>query len=392
MKKLKLLVAAMFMAIALGLPAKAVFAATINLTQADFTFADCNGTANAKGIICSEVGGENAYQLPDGEFTLGENISLGTGTAFTTGDSFSLDLNGKTISTNNDTYSALELDGKSAIISGTGNITNTGFGRGVAAYGEYDASDNLVARTKLTINGNPNISSIGVRGTELTINGGTFAGSGWVSAVNFGDDSITVINGGTFSAEGADAVYVFGGSLTVNSGTFTSAGSIGLMLEGQLDSLKITGGTFTGKTAGLVMGFIPTSTSLSGGTFTTTGSDEWDLGPIQVSSDDVTENTLNSFLAVGASYSDGSFHLNSTVTPKQAYLTTKSVTITNGSTPAPADDSTSTDSSSTVGTPNSGRSTAEAGSATSSLAGLIASIALVSLAFLGKKHFAKKSA
>ncbi|MBR5408818.1 hypothetical protein IK112_02610 [Candidatus Saccharibacteria bacterium] len=52
-----------------------------------------------------------------------------------------------------------------------------------------------------------------------------------------------------------------------------------------------------------------------------------------------------------------------------------------------------TSASSTVGTPNSGVSTKEAGSAaTSTLAGLIASTMLISLAYLGKKHLAKKTA
>lgn len=399
MKKVKLLVAAMFMAVTLGLPAKAVFAAAISLTQADFTFADCDDhTANAKGIICYDLSGTNAYKIPAGDYILGENINLGTGSAFTSGVTFSLDLNGKSITNSSDMAPALELDATTNTISGTGTIASTSYAAGVSANGVWDEmSGELTTRTTTIINGNPSIKTLSANGVTLTINGGTYTSNGMGGAINLGDDIIATINNAEATATAGDAMYIYGGKLTINGGKFTSQGSLGICAEGKLDALTITGGTFTGKSAGLSLTGIPTSASLSGGTYSATGSDDWDLGPIVVMDDEVGTTTLSSFLAPGAAYSDSSFELNEDSFIPTVYLTKKSVTITNGSssddegeeTPA-AEESTS--SSSSIGAPDSGRSTKETASATTSaLATLLASSAILGGIYAGKKVLAKKA-
>ena len=391
MRKAKLLIAAMFMAVTLGLPAKAVFAAAVSLTQADFTFADCDDTtANAKGIICYDLGTSKAYGVPAGEYMLGENISLGAGSIFTNGASFSLDLNGKTLSNSIDGNTVLELDSTNNVISGTGTIASTGYSNGVSAYGVFDDEGNLTTRNNVVINGNPNIRGLNANGVTLTINGGTFTSTGLGGALDLGDNGITTINNATVTTTNSDGVYIYGGKLTINGGTFTANSFSAITSEGVLDSLTITGGTFSGNGAGLALVGVPRSAALSGGTFITTGETGGIevYGPITLAGE-VDPTDLDSLLAEGASYSDPTATRTGDAPFYFVYLTNKNVTITNGSTPTPAP---AEESSSTIGAPDSGRSTKETSATTSILATLLTSSAILGGIYASKKHLAKKQA
>ena len=367
------------------------YAAAVGLTQADFTFEDAactTHTPNAKGISCYDVSGVKYYQISAGEYKLDGDVNLGTGAAFTSGDSFSLDLNGKTLSASS-TNPVIELDSTNNTISGSGAITNNTSDISFTARGEYSGAT-LVSRSNVTINGGT-FGAAGFYGTNTTINGGTFTGGEWSMAVELSETN-GKINGGTFSAAGASAMYFNQGAdstLEINGGSFTSAGDNGIEIMDGVKDLKITGGTFTGKVAGIAFDMAPTAAALSGGTYIATGTDEYSYGGIVMWSQDNT-NALSSLLAAGASYSDGNAAKGGTDPNWFVYLTNKRVTIGNGSIiivdPTAEEASTA---SATVGAPNSGFSTKETSAATSIVASILAAGTLVASIF-GIRKFIKR--
>ena len=370
------------------------YAATVGLTQADFTFTDAACTsheANAKGISCYDVSGDHYYQISAGDYQLDENIDFGTGVAFTAGESFSLDLNGKTLSGSNTTV--IELDSTNNTISGSGAITNPVSGVSFTARGVYTGG-NLTSRNNLTVTGGT-FGSVGMYGVNATITGGTYTGSGWSMAAEFSETN-AVINGGTFSAPAASAAYFNQGAdstLEINGGSFTSEADNGIEFMEGVKNLKITAGTFTGKVSGLAFDVAPTAATLSGGTYVATGTGEYDYGGIVIyGADDIS--VLSGLLASGASYSDPSAERGGTDPNFFVYLKNKRVTISNGSRVFPEaaeEDTEETTSGSSAKSPNAGFTSAEANAATSVIATAIAATALTA-AGLGIKKSLKKEA
>ena len=219
------------------------------------------------------------------EITLADNLELTNPVTFPAGSTFTLDLNGKTISqelecaasysmiTNkgdltikgNGTISFKDLSNGGGDVWGSYVITNNGnlviengtlkhFG---SADGDHDT--NLPIQNyqgKVTINGGT-ISSVDFRslrdytaGGEIIINGGKFEGQVWMQGLGNGSSSLT-INGGEFepvSGYDGSSVYITNGTNTVNvsitGGTFNT--KIGAA-NAEKDGVKgcITGGTFT---------------------------------------------------------------------------------------------------------------------------------------------------
>ena len=340
MKKAKLLIAAMFMAVSLGLPAKAVFAASISLAQADFTAACTTPDVETeKGITCSTT--DNTYALAAGDYTISEDITLDDdyGILLESGD-YTIDLGGHTI-TANTAYPVIYAEGDNIVLS-DGAIVNTN---------TYSAAGNF--------------------GTNVTI-----------SNVDF-------------TANGASAVY-YGGTdsttLTIAGGSFTSTGDNGLEIYG--GNLVIFDGTFTGLAAGLFLSTGYASVTLSGGTYTYTDTSDG-LGAIAIfGTDDVTE--LTSFLADGYYYQDGT-SASGLYAGRVEYVyltnTTDAVVTDTDDDDDSTDsttDSTTTETSTTIGTPDSGKSTKETSATVSVLASLLASSAILGGIYVGKKALARK--
>lgn len=402
MKKAKLLIAAMFMAVTLGLPAKAVFAAAVTIAQADLTEACATpGTETAKGITCDTA--QKFYTLKAGDYTLGENLTLPDDYFIVLGGTgnFNLDLGGKTITANANrgVISVENIDKNTAIANG--RIVNN--------YNDYSSnavtisgvktvlsSLNLSATTAVTSTPNGEHASevtldtitanspLQISGGTLTINSGTYAVTGGYGAAYLNNVN-TTITGGIFTTEGASAMYYMGSesnTLTISDGTFTSAGDNGIEFEG--GNLTISGGAFTGGKAGLALASYR-SVSLSGGTYKYTSTGLGSLGAIAVLGETDTSK-LAGFLASGYKYNDGTVATGRMGTMDFVYLTNHTDSVVSTTTPAPEE------SSSTIGAPDSGRNTKETSATASILATLLASSALLGGVYAGKKHFAKKQA
>ena len=414
MKKAKLRIAAVLMAVSIGIPAKAVFAAAITITQEDFAAA-CT-TAPTKGITCNATDGR--YTLAAGDYVLGGNVDLGTyNLGLAEAGDYSLDLGGHTLTTATDSNvkpNAVTVinAGKTTAIK-NGKITNTANGTKALAIGGATATLTDVILTSdgnsaeigdfgttaanVTFNNVTSGSHIEVMGNStLTINSGTYSDNmqGAISTsfsfdpVTFemtGDGGHLIINGGIFTSEAGSAIYANGigekATVEINGGTFTSEADTGLEVLGA-KSVVITGGTFTGLEAGLRLADY-NNVVLSGGTFKALGTEAGN-GAVTA----LAENTdiLSKILASGYKYTDATATMGTLWTEPLAYLTNKNVSVVSDSTEETID-------LSTIGSPNSGASTKGSGSATTStVATLGASAAVISGLYLGKKHLAKKSA
>ncbi|MBQ3352061.1 hypothetical protein IJG91_00110 [Candidatus Saccharibacteria bacterium] len=422
MKKAKLLIAAMFMAVTLGLPAKAVFAAAITITQADLATA-CSGTPT-KGITCSTT--DERYTLAAGEYVLGSDLDLGTYNLGLSGaGNYILNLGNHVITSavntakNSSTITVVN-SGKTTAIK-NGKIANTGMGGGtalsiggsIATISDVTLSSNAdtaeinnfgTTAANVTFNNVVSNKHINVMGdSTLTINSGTYSGDmmGAVST-SLAFDPITfeynddgghlIINGGTFASAASSAIYANGigkkASVEINGGSFTSEGDTGMEVLGA-KSVKVTGGTFTGKEAGLRLAEY-TSVVLSGGTYKATGT-EVDNGAITMLA--TNESKLSTLLAAGYKYTDGAAAMGTLFGEPLAYLTSKNVSVVSTSTSTNDETNTEdTTSSNTIGAPDSGRNTKETSATTSALVSILASSVLLGGIYAGKKHFAKKQA
>ncbi len=378
-------------------------AASHTLTQNSFTAAIA-GTAT-DGVTC--VAADQYCLLEAGDYTLGGNIDL---TAATAGDDYELyfstgnttfDLNGKALTMGDFAFIGGDATNKTVTIK-NGSIT------GIIApvYGSF------------TLSGLEFTGAISATASTLNIVSGTYTSDNNLSVIMPGNDSTINISGGTFSTTGFGIPTIMmsndeddtTNTLNISGGTFTSTSGVAIDLnneEGYAEGpvvVNISGGSFTGANGGLhVMDPSLNTIKLTGGTFTATGTDDtagaivaWDG---QISS-------VRGFLGTGYMYT------NSTITTKPVYGGAVNVAYIGGTTtvklPASDDDdeegattdetssetsSESSESTESVGTPDSGRVTSEGGSATASaLATVGAATAITSAAYLAKKHFAKKNA
>lgn len=402
MKHLKLLIAAMFMAISLGLPAKAVFAAS-TLTQSDFDALDCNTHNIVNGITCYDLygaGNANTYLLSPGEYTLGSDLNL-DGVLSNLGN-LTLNLNGHNISSIDD-YATLYLGAGTVVINGSGTVTNAG--------------DTTIYMENQVFDTNTGYWTDSAELGNLTINGGTFVNTAGSNAGYFASTNVT-INGGAFQTSGASNDYGSAiefadytarvdniANLTINGGTFTSTNDRAALVYGA-KSVTITGGTFTGSMAGLALAGNK-DVSLSGGTFNYTGTapatatSELPYGAITIYGAE-SSSAITDILAAGYAYTDptsGTVNIEdpSGETIYHVYLSGRSVSVYLPSSEDPTDDSSDdtaessseTTTTTAVAAPNSGHSTAES-SAAVSLLSTAAAATLSAGAIVAARRFAKK--
>lgn len=409
MKRLKLLILALFTAISLGLPAKAAFAASIELAQADFDAAVCadEPAATAKGIKCFTGG---IYTLAKGDYKFTGNITLPDNSGlFLNGDGdYTLDLGSYTLAGNNNGGNILGIEnfGHSATITG-GTITNSGdtvyvFGSDATFKNttinstERDAL--YVADADTDEDGNPdtpsktileNVTATGLVAVDdtstLTINGGTYTGNYGAAAMTYMNGGNFIINSGTFTGVGdwgASAVYINeNGSATINGGTFTSEGDRGVIAEEGAKSLTITDGTFTGYYAGLTVPAAGTTVKLSGGTYKCTGeSNEYtSVGAITIMGSNQASD-LAKLLADGYQYTDGTADAKTFGEAGRewhyAFLTNKSVDIYKPGSSSEAA-TTESDDDTTAKSPDSGFLTSGLANASASIIATVATATIL---------------
>ena len=416
MKRLKLLILALFTAISLGLPAKAAFAASIELAQADFDAAVCadEPAATAKGIKCFTGG---LYTLAKGDYKLTSNITLPDDAGLFLNDNgdYTLDLGSYTLAGhNNGNVLGIMNFGHSTTITG-GTITNSGdtvyvfgsdatFKNTTIKSTERDAL--YVADADTDEDGNPdtpskaileNVTATGLVAVDdtstLTINGGTYTGNNAApAAMTYGNGGNLIINSGTFTGGGnelwgASAVYANAdGAVTINGGTFTSSKDAGVMAEGGTKSVTITDGVFTGKYAGLSISDINTTVKLSGGTYKYTGeSDEYRPAGAIVLTGTEQGSDLLKLLADGYKYTDETADkkVNTFEDPhggdpeiyRFAFLTNKSVDVYKPN--SSSETAAATESDSTVGSPDSGFLTSGLANANASIIATVAAATIL---------------
>lgn len=405
MKKVKLLFAAMFMAVTLGLPAKAVFAAAISLTQADFTEACATpGTETAKGVYCDDA--QHFYSLKAGSYTLGSDLTLSEGYFLTldkAGD-YNIDLNNHKITGKSETGELLLIENtdKNTTIANGGIFSETESCAisikgvkttlsSVVLSAPYVAISSLPIDEKvadITLNDVATNSTLQLAGGKLTVNGGSFVATGMSAAAHLYNVS-ALVNGGIFSADGASAMYYDSegeSTLTIVDGTFVSEGDNGIEFSG--GNLSIAGGSFTGRKSGINLAHYD-GVILSGGTYKYTGTGDEGFGAIAIFGED-DPTLFTGFLADNYRYNVGTASKKSYYTIDYVALTSRTDSVVSTAEPTPEEESSSSDSS--IGAPDSGRSTKESASATTNaLATLLASSVILGGIYAGKKALAKKA-
>lgn len=364
MKKLSILTAP---AIALGvgiLCAPQALAAGYTLNQTNVDAAVAAAGRNTEGIFCDDSGGQFCT-LNEGDWTQEGDVEMPV-----------ID----------DSVTPAMRWG--LVLQNDVNISNPDGG---TFTGNIAISADEATLNNLDVTGDVTIQNADA---EVTINGGSYTvpDGSWSGALNVDNAKTVTINNADFAAGGASAVYVSGGDITINGGSFTSEGDKGIELFG-FNSLNITGGTFTGGAAGLAFEHIPdgSTVSLSGGTFTGTGAN----GKAILSGNTDDTSTITNMLASGYHFT------NSTIATEDglgggAYIAgTTSVVSDSASEEETAGEEaktteadTTAETTSGVGSPNTGAYTAEEGSANSSSILVIMTTVLMTLAgaVLVKKH------
>lgn len=198
----------------------------------------CFSYANTAGAQ-SPVDNEN--QLKDalsngGSYILTQSIVSGTWNNVPLNKSTSIDLNGKTLSSNytGEDYLII-IDGNSrqrgSLTLKNGIIKIDGF----SSMGLYTEGGNLILENGLTITGSDYPYITNVDGGTVTINGGTYKKSSSTTKNLFDNSSTININGGTFGYN----VKMGGGRVNIKGGNFTESN---INFGGA--TVKISGGTF----------------------------------------------------------------------------------------------------------------------------------------------------
>lgn len=299
-----------------------------DLDQTNFDDALANPGTNVNGVVYSSDAAD--YYLVEGTHKLVENINLDGHALFLPSGTITLNLNGKSITTAEDTYSPMVVaEGSSAQLTITGN----GSINGNKSLGAYNGATITVENgafneveiedaTLIIKNGTfatDDFSLISARGeSNITIKNGNFKGTIFVNdksnitiddgsfiassagTINFGSSGTATINNGTFTGtDGISAMYIINskGKVTINGGVFTSDEDCGIEQGAASETtLIITGGTFTGKETGL--GTDGGIIKLSGGTFKATSDDK---GGLRMSNG--TVEAMNAWLEEGYEYS-----------------------------------------------------------------------------------------
>ncbi len=280
-------------------------------TECGATSGDPMGHDFSEGIECKNGCGSKAVASIDGKYYLtlqqafdavenGETIVLArdfelSATAVAPAVKFTIDLNGKTV-TSADDY-ALNSDNQSIICvtRGTDLTINDSIGGGC-----LDASELYIA-INLTKNGEPENGEC----ASLTVNAGKYMG-GWYAIAGNGsrDNTRFILNGGTLIGVGYDGIYhPQQGELIINGGTIEGNGG-GVYVRSSY--VEVNGGTIIGNNDcafGVEFmnsdGYGNVDAKINGGTFITRSSE-----PVVYSIAPDGEERLISFISGGTFNTD----------------------------------------------------------------------------------------
>ena len=373
MKKLSILTTP---AIALGvgiLCAPQALAAGYTLNQTNLGAAAATPDTHHEGIFCGD--GMDFCVLDEGDWTQEGNIDMST-----------VEISGTPV--------------QGLVLQNNVNISNPDGGTFKGNINITDADE--VTLNNLNVTG---ITTIDNADAEVTINGGTYNNPEMMGALNVNKAKSVTINGGDFKTSdpnGASAMYVGvydftnntftnGGNITITDGTFTSEFDHGIEFN-KFDSLNISGGTFLGGDAGIIFMEAPAAgkVSLSGGTFKGTGADGKAISII----DTGNAAAISGMLAAGYHFSNDSIVAEPGLGGSTYIAGTTSVVSDSASEEETAGEeaeteaATAAETTSGIGSPDTGAYTAEEGSANNSSILAIMSTVLVALtgAILVKKH------
>ena len=355
----------------LAFPANASAATT--LTQDDLDAIKA-GTSSIDGLSYTAVTTSDGdtyghFDLVDEDFVLGSNIELDDDDYLYL-QSGNLDIQTYNIAGSLTIYDeSLLLAATDASVTGTGTIEEVYLVDGTVSLSNFTANVIISTYEADTTIDNVTVNSYMQFGgdTTTTINSGSY------NHVDLYGNGVLTINDGDF-----DSIYTYGDSvLTINGGTFTSEYSVALEDSGH-SSITINDGTFTGYFAaiaiygdgvpysdGSVNGF-----TLNGGTYTATSGEYGAIVGVGLGTDG---SVLLNLLGDGCYFSDSSYASEENSGFGLIYLTAASVTVYNG------------DASAT--SPDSGRVTAELGSAATYVAPAAAATIIVAAAYLAtRKH------
>lgn len=335
-------------------------AAGYTLNQSNLDAAAATPDNPHEGIFCGD--GMDFCVLSEGDWTQEGNIDLST-----------VEISGTPV--------------QGLILQNNVNISNPDGGTFKGNINITDADE--VTLNNLNVTGNVAIQN---GSADVTIDGGSYTGEGSGAALNIDNVNTVTVNNATFAAGEASAAYIFGGNIiNINGGSFTSEGDNGIEVLG-FNSLNITSGTFTGAKNGLLFEHIPdgSSVSLSGGTFTGTGAN----GKAIYSGNTGDTATITNMLL------DGYHFTNSTISTEDGlgggvYIASTTSVVSDSASEeetageeAETEAATTAETTSGIGSPDTGAYTAEEGSANSSSILAIMSTVLVALtgAILVKKH------
>ena len=265
------------------------------LTQEDFDFAKNNPDVDT-GKIRYFYNNENAYYfMTKSNYVLAGDINIGAATiafySFYTGEDVSLDLSKYTIENGTlDEYlnagiyknkKVIMFQDVNAKITGTATIKSNSEDYAIFILEEKTSNAKnqevsniniqgglLISETKAKVN-NVNLEngSLDSRNSDVVITGGNYKNLSSSGAVSFNGSNAT-INGGTFTANLASAMYFFNDendkTLTINGGTFTSAEDNGIEIVG--GTINIIDGVFKGAMSGITIETYKTL-KISGGTY-----------------------------------------------------------------------------------------------------------------------------
>ena len=291
MKQNKILLSILFAFLLIVIPSKALV--LTNLTQEDFYEVN-----EEKGISYVEQEGYYGYLLlKNGEYVLDEDIEINAYILVKKDSEIFIDLNGKTISSSNESPLVFGVDGK-LTLTGKGTVGKKVISKDELSnivvdsyFGEIiidDITSNGEVITnygKLTIN-NGTFNGLYLEGlVDVTINGGTFnkglKSFGLEIAIDEDDENqpseeekelnsaptIIYMDGGDIPLpiddDEADEEQIKNSSLVINDGKFTGASEELRIFN--MDNVTINGGTFNANVNAVVI--IAKNIKLSGGLY-----------------------------------------------------------------------------------------------------------------------------
>ena len=380
--KLLPLAAAPVAALTFGIFAtNSVSAASYTLNQTSITAAIADPGNAHDGITCDDS--EYSCDLAAGDWTLGSDVDMDS-------SYYSLYLTNSISLTGSSSYT---LTGGIVVKSAETTISNLNVVGNIYSSG----TTSVVNLYSNTVSG-----ALGANSGTLNVFSGTYTND-TNDAVNVGDNATVNIYGGTFTTQGTSSATVAvandstsASTLRISGGTFN--GYLAIIADNEAGyaegpvNIYISGGTFNGDACGLFVADPSLNTIvLSGGTYN---------GTYGILAYGDSTSVLTNLLASGYYYTNSAMSVDDDSSGDAIVYITGNTTVTTNATNDDTDESSSTsssssssdsDSSTSVGTPDSGYMTGEANASSGILASAAAATVLAGTALATKKKISKRA-